>query len=213
MSGTPTDSRDLLAAARAVAPVVEAGVRDAERAGTLPAATVAALRGSGVFGMLLPRELGGLETDPVTAIEVLEEIARQDGSAGWCAGIGAISNAIMSSRMEGDAAAKHVFARGAATVMAGGYVPRGEALRTDGGWQVRGRYAFGSGCRHADWIVAMGLEDGDPARARAFCLPPDQVEIHDNWQSSGLEGTASCDYSVAGARVPDGYSFLLSAPP
>lgn len=213
MSSAPTDPRDLLAAARAIAPVVESGVRDAERAGTLPAATVAALRDCGVFGMLLPRELGGLEADPVTAIEVLEELARQDGSTGWCAGIGAISNAIMASRMDGDAAARHVFARGAATVTAGGYVPRGEALRTDGGWQVRGNYAFGSGCRHADWIVAMGLEGGDPARARAFCLPPGQVKIHDNWQSAGLEGTASCDYSVDGARVSDGYSFAISAPP
>jgi alkylation response protein AidB-like acyl-CoA dehydrogenase len=213
MSDAPSDPRDLLAAARAIAPVVEAGVRDAERAGTLPAATVAALRGCGVFGMLLPRELGGLEADPVTAIEVLEEITRQDGSAGWCAGIAALSNAIMASRMQGDAAAKHVFARGIATVLAGGYVPRGEALRTDGGWQVRGDYAFGSGCRHADWIVAMGFENGDAARARAFCLPPHQVQIHDNWQSAGLEGTASCDYSVAGAFVPDGFSFAVNGPP
>jgi alkylation response protein AidB-like acyl-CoA dehydrogenase len=211
MSAATTEP-ELLSAARAIAPVVEAGVRDAERAGTLPAATVAALRGCGVFGMLLPRELGGLETDPVTATLVLEELARQDGSSGWCAAIGAISNAIMSSRIEGDEAAKHVFARGAATVIAGGYVPRGEALRADGGWQVRGHYAFGSGCRHADWIVAMGLEDGDAARPRAFCLPPGAVRIHDNWQSAGLEGTASCDYSVDGARVPEGWSFAMNAP-
>jgi alkylation response protein AidB-like acyl-CoA dehydrogenase len=208
----PAELRDLVPSARAIAPVVEAGVREAERAGTLPPATVAALRDCGVFGMLLPRELGGLEAEPVTAIEVLEELARQDGSAGWCAGIGAISNAIMASRMEGDAAAKHVFARGAATVTAGGYVPRGEALRADGGWRVRGRYVFGSGCRHADWIAAMGFEGGDAARPRAFCVPPDQVEIHDNWQSAGLEGTASCDYSVDGVLVPDGYSFAMNAP-
>jgi alkylation response protein AidB-like acyl-CoA dehydrogenase len=105
-----------------------------------------------------------------------------------------------------------VFARGTSTVMAGGYVPRGEALRRDGGWQVRGDYAFGSGCRHADWIAVMGFEDGDPERPRAFCVPPEQVKIHDNWQSAGLEGTASCDYSVAGVHVPDGYSFALHAP-
>jgi alkylation response protein AidB-like acyl-CoA dehydrogenase len=212
MTSAASDAQGLLAAARAIAPVVEAGARDAERAGTLPASTVAALRGCGVFGMLLPRDLGGAELDPVSAVEVLEEIARQDGSTGWCAGIAAISNAIMASRMEGDAAAKHVFARGAATVTAGGYVPRGEALRTDGGWHVRGRYAFGSGCRHADWIAAMGLEHGDPSHPRAFCLPPEQVEIHDNWQSAGLEGTASCDYSVDGVFVPDGYSFALDGP-
>jgi alkylation response protein AidB-like acyl-CoA dehydrogenase len=208
----PADSRELLAAARAIAPVVESGVRAGERAGTLPAETVAALRGCGVFGMLLPRELGGLEVEPLVAVDVIEEIARQDGSAGWCAGIAAISNAIMASRLEGDDAAKHVFARGSASVTAGGYVPRGEALRAEGGWRVRGRYAFGSGCRHADWIAAMGFENGDPARARAFCLPPDQVEIHDNWQSAGLEGTASCDYSVDGVFVPDGYSFPITGP-
>lgn len=213
MTSALRSASDLLAAARAIAPVVEAGALEAERAGTLPAATVEALRGCGVFGMLLPRELGGRELDPWSAVEVIEEIARQDGAAGWCAGIGTISNALMASRMEGDAEAKHVFERGARTVMAGGYVPRGEALRAEGGWRVRGRYAFGSGCRHADWIVAMGFEGGDPARARAFCVPPSQVEIHDNWRSAGLEGTASCDYSVHGALVPDGYSFAVNAAP
>jgi len=213
MPAAATDPSDLLEAARAIAPVVQAGVLEGERSGTLPAATVEALRNSGVFGMLLPREFGGSELDPLRAVEVIEEISRQDGAAGWCAGIAAISNALMAGRIDGDAEAKQVFERGARTVIAGGYVPRGEALRAEGGWRIRGRYAFGSGCRHADWIVAMGFEAGDPGRARAFCLPPAQVEIHDNWRAAGLEGTASCDYSVDGAFVPDGYSFAINAPP
>jgi alkylation response protein AidB-like acyl-CoA dehydrogenase len=203
----------LLAAARALAPLVEAGAEEAERAGTLPSATVEALRGAGLFRVLLPRALGGFEADPLTAIEVFEEIGRQDGSAGWCTGNSAVIGGIAGGRLC-EAAAKRVF-DGPGVILAGGYTPRGEAQRVPGGYRVHGRFKFGSGCRHATWIVAaspLPRPDGS-SELRAFCLPPERVEIHDNWRAAGLEGTASCDYSLHDEHVPEELSFELLGPP
>jgi alkylation response protein AidB-like acyl-CoA dehydrogenase len=120
-----------------------------------------------------------------------------------------------------DEAIDSVFGRRRAALVAGGLVPRGRARPVDGGFQLSGRWGFGSGCRHADWMMLAAIAPGAPEGAadpinplippgsemRVFVLPVGEVEIHDNWQVAGLKATASCDYSVEDAFVPDALSF------
>lgn len=49
---------------------------------TIAPETVHALRVSGLFAALAPREVGGLEVDPLTELELIETISRIDGSTG-----------------------------------------------------------------------------------------------------------------------------------
>src|SRR5918996_957164 len=53
-------------------PAICSGADEAERQRTLPAATVAVLRDTGLLGLKLPAVLGGAEADPVTQIDVIE---------------------------------------------------------------------------------------------------------------------------------------------
>ena len=75
------ESTDLIAAARALGPRVRACADEIERERRLPAALVDAFRAAGLFRMWVPRECGGLNTDPLTFFRVVEEVAQVDGAA------------------------------------------------------------------------------------------------------------------------------------
>ncbi len=208
----------LLDAARALAPRVEAGAEEAERRRDLPKELVEALASAGVFQMLVPAELGGGGLGPLEAIPVIEELARQDGSTGWCAGTAAIQSALVALRAD-EALVRGIF-RDPRAVCAGGLAPMARARPADGGgYRIRGRFSFGSGVRFATTIVGGCLVEDDAgqpvvedgaARMLAVCLPPADVTIHDNWHTSGLEATASCEYSVDETRVvPEAQAFPL----
>ena len=86
---TLSDGDRSTAVARALAPEITQRADDAEALGTMPIDLVERLRAAGVFRALQPRSLGGFEVAPVEFIEMVEELARADGSAGWIAAIGA----------------------------------------------------------------------------------------------------------------------------
>jgi len=139
----------------------------------------------------LSREQGGLEADPVTALEVLEALARIDASASWVVGIpagsGSIAGAFLPAR-----SAQRIFAKGIPP-MAGMIPPKGQAEPVDAGYRVKGRWAFGSGIHHADGVLAGAFVPGQPPveGARVIVLPRDQAVIHDNWQAAGLKASGS----------------------
>ncbi|HYT38308.1 MAG TPA: acyl-CoA dehydrogenase family protein, partial [Acidimicrobiia bacterium] len=148
---SPTGTTDLLAVARSLAEIAEAGASLSEQQGFLADDTVSALRASGLFATLLPRDVGGLEADPVTAIEVIAELSRADGSAGWTLMAGMVTNALAAAYF-GDDAVDAMFGAGTDVVCAGQIAPRGEAHPDGDGYRIRGRFGFGSGARHADWL-------------------------------------------------------------
>ncbi len=216
------ENRDLVAAARGLADLVASGAEDAERARTLPARTIEAIDQSNLFALLVPAELSGCEADPVTFIEVVEEISRADGSTGWCLANGAICAGMAGAHL-GEKSARDIFAADRPPLFAGGFTPRGRALPEASGFRIDGRWPLGSGCRHADFLIAtcVVLREGRPRmlatgmpEARVCVVPRERVEIHDNWHAAGLEGTASCDYSVVDHFISEDGSFPLddSAP-
>ena len=200
---------DILAAARDLFGQLDADAGKAEADRRLPRSTVDALKAAHVFRMPMPAAWGGPELPIVDMLLILEELSYADGSAGWCTMIGCDSG-FYAAKLD-DAVAREVF-DDLDLITAGATAPAGNAFPDGDGWRITGRWAFGSGCTHADRIVAGAfLHDADGQRIagrdgipewRTFVLPIDEVTIHETWDPMGLAGTGSHDYSVDGAWVP-----------
>ncbi|MEO7262430.1 MAG: acyl-CoA dehydrogenase family protein [Jatrophihabitantaceae bacterium] len=189
-----------------------------ESAARLPADVVAGLRQAGVFQLWMPRELGGLEAEPATVLQIIQTLSAADGSTGWCAATGLASNSVGGFVPE--AGARQLYPTG--LEMAGGaLMPGGRAVpQPDGSYLVEGQWSFGSGVQHCDWVVggavvvggsmgAGGSATGGPPAIRAMVMPAAEVEFLDNWEVAGLQGTASVDYRAIGIRVPAEHSLAL----
>src|SRR5262245_10486811 len=74
--------------ARALAPRIRARAAEIEATRQLPADLVMELAEARVFKVAVPEAEGGLGADVLTALQVIEEIARADGSTGWCVAMG-----------------------------------------------------------------------------------------------------------------------------
>jgi indole-3-acetate monooxygenase len=75
---------DFAARARAVAAIADEHAETGDRQGSLAPPVVEALHREGLYGMWVPRSVrGGAELDPVSSLQVIENVAYGDPSAGW----------------------------------------------------------------------------------------------------------------------------------
>jgi indole-3-acetate monooxygenase len=202
--------RELLAEVAAVAPTLAEHAAESEGLARLNAPSIEALRKTRLLRFICPKERGGEEADPVTQLEIIEALAKIDGSAAWTVGILAGVSMIVAAFLPA-ASAKTIFASGVPP-MAGIASPRGRAQPVDGGYRVNGTWSFGSGIHHADWVLASSVvpENPLPEAIRLVVLPRNQVVVHDNWQVAGLRGSGSCDFSVDDVFVPEAMTFRLA---
>jgi alkylation response protein AidB-like acyl-CoA dehydrogenase len=185
----------------------------------MPPDLVERLRSIGVFRMFVPQSHGGLELDMPAGLEVIRALSRLDGSVGWTAMIGS-GNALVPSLLPRDIY-EQIYRNGPDVILAGSVLSSGTAEAVPDGWRVNGRWAFASGCQHADWIFGLCVvtEDGKPlpgsaAQAgppltRACIRPASDWEIEDTWYVGGLKGTGSNHVSLSETVVPAACLFDL----
>src|SRR5688572_25254876 len=148
--GRSEEDGALVAAAGALGDVLRRHVEEGERDRRLPAATGDVLSEAGMFRLCRSRELGGLETDPLTVTDVVEELARHDGSAAWCALNCGIAG-VLQSFLAPDGA--HEIGTGHDVIVNGVIAPTGRAVEVDGGYRVSGRWSFVSNCHNCTWLA------------------------------------------------------------
>jgi alkylation response protein AidB-like acyl-CoA dehydrogenase len=211
-------SQDVVQRARDLAPTVRSYADQVDRERRLPAALVAELKAAGLFHALLPRDVGGLEVDPINSARIVEEVARADGSTGWCVMLAAQSCGFAGFLPKEEA--RTIYSNGG--IVAGTARPIGRAVAREGGYDVSGRWPFASGSTHATWFAGECIiYDGDQKRLDAdgnertkmLFVPASEVTIHDTWDTLGLRGTASNDFSIEHATVPESRGFQVLVDP
>lgn len=190
---------------------VAAGIR----ARRLAPEVYAALQRAGVYRMLVPVDAGGDDLPYPLALRVVERLAHVDGSAAWCAIIGAGSTAFGVSLPPG--IAEETMWRDPNEASASMFAPNGRATPVEGGFRVTGRWPFASGCSDAAWFVggctieAEGAAEraASPPTQRMAAIPMSDVTVHETWHAAGLRATGSHDVEASDVFVPTERIFEL----
>ncbi len=194
-----TSAPELFEALDKIAPDLEALAREAEILRRAPDALAVLVKKARLPMAKVPRVVGGYEISPAEQVDYFARIAYLNPTAGWLAfvqnGVGGMVGATLP-----EAGLAQVFAEDS-PLFAGVSAPSGKSRAVDGGFRVSGRWAYGSGVHIADWVLLATVCD-EPSGARYVLLPRDQVELHDDWHVTALQGTGSVDISVDDVFVP-----------
>lgn len=197
-----------------LAELIEAHADASEHDRRLARPTVDALTDAGLMRMCVPAEYGGPAADPAELAQAIEAVSYADGAAGWCS---MISSTTSSMAVYLPASTAQLIYGDPGIVTGGVFAPngRGTSVDVDGGdgggcdvdgrdvggrdvggrgFSVEGRWAWGSGTQHSDWVLGGVRCDDDTFRLCWF--DHSDVTFHDTWHTSGMRGSGSLDYSV-----------------
>jgi len=215
MPHLPTNIEPLLQRLDALTPTLRAHADEADRLTRMPDTVVTELRALGLFKLWVPQRYGGIELALPDTLRIYEAAANIDGSVGWAVMIGA-GGGLFAAVLD-PAAAATIYASPHA-VIAGSGAPSGRAEQMADGYKVSGRWRYASGAHYATTFTAncVVTRDGqavldaqDKPLIRAMAFTPEQVTIHTAWDTTGMRGTGSHDFSVQDVSVPQQRSFSL----
>ena len=203
---------ELLEAVRRVGPLMREQAEESERARRPTPKVIAALSEAGLFRLLLPRSLGGLEVDPVTCSSVVEEISRYDSAAGWL--LQANTGAWWSSRLPTEGV-EEIYGDTPDALMAAAFHPPQQAVEVAGGYRITGRGPLASNVHDSEWVFLTALvTDGQQPRmvegmpqVIGLVLRTQEVKIVDTWYSMGMRATDSDDVVMDDVFVPRSRTF------
>lgn len=182
-------SAELIARARALAPVLAGRAAEAEQMRRLTGDVEQALEAAGMFALLRPRRYGGLQVDAATYVDVLIELARGDGSVGWL--VSQINNNQWIAAQLGGL--RDEVLAGPRSNIASVLLGQSSVRRAEGGFVLDGRWGFCSACLQADWVflAAAVVDEGAPPEMGFFATPTGALHIEDDWRVTGLAATGS----------------------
>ncbi|RKE40025.1 alkylation response protein AidB-like acyl-CoA dehydrogenase [Paraburkholderia sp. BL23I1N1] len=177
---------------------------------------VAKMKRAGIFRASTPQRFGGDALPPPQFLHILERIAIADGSTAWVAAFGSANTYLAALPIETQ---QHIYTTGPDQVFAGGLYPLQPATKVSGGFTVSGQWRFASGCKGADWIgVGIGGTPADSGNAGAgkpftAVFPAHEVEIVENWNVVGMQGTGSHDLRLHDKFVDAQWTFVRGGQP
>lgn len=203
MTNTPLEPAELIAAAEKLAPLLREKAREAEIERKPLDEVIDAIREAGLFSLMTPKCYGGHEADVDTFFEVSLILSRADASMGW------LTSFYMEHTFwfcgfpedfQKELFSDQSYVLAPATLNIGG----GKAQEVDGGYRISGRWQWGTGIIHANWVLVGALVAGDdgPPAPMFFAMPRDEVKAIDTWHVAGMCSTGSYDIEVEDVFVP-----------
>lgn len=196
----PHTVEDVVERVRELVPTLRSRARETELGRRMAPDTLRDLTEAGVFRLTLPKDRGGLEAPPWAIADVLASIGRGDPSASWIVALMTALNYWPS--LLTDEGAADIFATPDLRIT-GLIAPTGVATPTEDGVRLTGTWKWNTGGVHSNWVGLAALEQTANGPYPIACLvPTDKVTMQDNWDASGMSGTATNIITVEDIFVP-----------
>ena len=154
-AGPGADAYDaMVARAKALIPELRERASRTEELRRLPAETERDLHDAGLFRILQPKRVGGAELDYVALVDCADALGQADASVAW--NFANLASHHWMLGMFDRQAQEAVWSKNADALIASSFIfPAGRARKADGGYVLRGHWAFSSGV-----VAAMLLGSG-----------------------------------------------------
>jgi 3-hydroxy-9,10-secoandrosta-1,3,5(10)-triene-9,17-dione monooxygenase len=193
----------LLERVRSVTPLIRDRALEAERRRKPDDEVIEALKATGVFRAFVPKRFGGYEIGLDLFVDLGVCISEACASTGWITTFYMEHNWLLTGFC--DQLQQEVFGQQPFVLAPGSVNPKaGEAVPKDGGYELTGRWKFGTGIMHADWVLLnAGVVSAEAPTARMFLVRPEQIEVIDTWHVDGMVATGSHDIVAKAIYVPE----------
>jgi alkylation response protein AidB-like acyl-CoA dehydrogenase len=208
MNAVPDKSERLatvLGNVRTLGPTLRKRAPEAEKAGRHSDETIADLDAAGVFNIASPAEYGGDELSVRQQLDVISEVSKWDGSAGWTTWVAASTNWLPAGC--GPKIIEEVYAPEwvGPRVAGSSHFPasKGKAKRVQGGWMISGGpWTFGSDALWAPYTnLGCIVDEGDGTYLLGVQLSRDQLRFLDDWDVAGMRATGSVSLMLHGEEL------------
>lgn len=206
----------LLEMAREIGPLLTRYIDEEESNRRLSDPVRNALREAGFFRLFMPKALGGIETDPLTAAKIVEEVSRHNTAAGWSMMVA--NTATWWCNRLPEKGIEEIYEKGPDTFIAGAFHPPMQATPVSGGYLIQGRSPLTSNVHDAQWIFVtafvmeqgqLKMHNGIPQVMGVF-MRSEKCQIIDTWYTLGMRATDSNDVQADGVFVPDHLTYSLA---
>ncbi len=202
---------DVVSRLSPVLEIASKNARDVDVEGRYPAEAVAALRESGLLGLTLPVDVGGLGGGPHELVEVLSSLAGACGSTAMIylmhvsaampvaaappAGLPKLLNQMADGSILGSVAFSEAGSRSHF------WAPLSQATRDGDTVHVQAKKSWVTSAGQADvYIISTLSADGEPGSGAVdlFALPADTagLQVAGPWRGMGLRGNASAPMTI-----------------
>ena len=169
----------------------EAPAGDRDRA--VSRRVIDAITSAGLYKILVPKRLGGYETNARTHFEVARTLGRGDLAAGWVVGVQ--NTAAWQLCLFGEQAQRDVWESNPEARVCAVATNTSEAKLADGGLIVSGRYPTASGSRQSEWAIVTApdvrKEGAQNSEFSEVLIPMHDLTVEDTWFPAGVRGSSS----------------------
>ena len=195
----------LIDRARELVPALKDRAETADDLRRLPDETHRDLVDAELYQIYLPARFGGFELDYMLQVDIAAELGRGCGSTAWVHAV--VASHSWMHGMFAPEAQDEVWKSDPGALIAGS-TPTGDARvePVDDGFVLNGTWSFASGVDFCSWnhfnMMTPKLE-GKGQEHRYGLVPLSEVEIVDDWYTTGLRGTGSKSMICRDVHVPE----------